>query len=149
MTKFPIAPEVCQECLDGTHVMHVITELTDFRVAKRTEGPHRILEIKGWAEDELVLEDLLRALHREYERMQSGCEACRIEAEIGTREIPHPVDRRLHTCVSLCFGVNAKTKQRCELLQHHEGLHRCTKDVVFEWADGACFKLDPPPKELK
>jgi hypothetical protein len=27
------------------------------------------------------------------------CEACSIEARIGTEEVPHPVDRRLHTCV--------------------------------------------------
>jgi len=29
---------------------------------------------------------------------QSKCDACNIEAEIGTIEVPHPVDRRLHTC---------------------------------------------------
>lgn len=30
------------------------------------------------------------------------CEACNIEATIGTEEVPHPVDRRLHTCVEIC-----------------------------------------------
>jgi hypothetical protein len=29
------------------------------------------------------------------------CKACEVEAEIGTEEIPHPVDVRLHTCVTL------------------------------------------------
>ena len=29
---------------------------------------------------------------------QSGCEACDIEARIGTEEVPHPIDNRLHTC---------------------------------------------------
>jgi len=29
---------------------------------------------------------------------QGNCEACNIEAGIGTREIPHPIDARLHTC---------------------------------------------------
>lgn len=28
------------------------------------------------------------------------CEACSIEAEIGTEEVPHPVDVRLHTCAA-------------------------------------------------
>ena len=27
------------------------------------------------------------------------CEACNVEAKIGTEEIPHPIDRRLHTCI--------------------------------------------------
>lgn len=27
------------------------------------------------------------------------CIACNIEADIGTEEVPHPIDRRLHTCV--------------------------------------------------
>ncbi len=26
------------------------------------------------------------------------CRACNIEAEIGTEEVPHPIDTRLHTC---------------------------------------------------
>lgn len=29
---------------------------------------------------------------------QGTCEACNIEADIGTREVPHPIDARLHTC---------------------------------------------------
>jgi hypothetical protein len=29
---------------------------------------------------------------------QGDCEACNIEARIGTREVPHPIDARLHTC---------------------------------------------------
>ena len=29
----------------------------------------------------------------------SQCEACSIEACIGTEEVPHPVDSRLHTCL--------------------------------------------------
>jgi hypothetical protein len=28
-----------------------------------------------------------------------GCKACAIEAEIGTEEVPHPIDARLHTCL--------------------------------------------------
>lgn len=27
------------------------------------------------------------------------CVACDVEAEIGTEDVPHPVDRRIHTCV--------------------------------------------------
>lgn len=26
------------------------------------------------------------------------CDACGVEAAIGTEEVPHPVDARLHTC---------------------------------------------------
>lgn len=29
------------------------------------------------------------------------CRACEIEAEIGTAEVPHPVDARLHVCTNL------------------------------------------------
>jgi hypothetical protein len=29
---------------------------------------------------------------------QGDCEACNIEARIGTRDVPHPIDARLHTC---------------------------------------------------
>jgi hypothetical protein len=29
---------------------------------------------------------------------QGDCEACNIEAWLGTREVPHPIDVRLHTC---------------------------------------------------
>lgn len=27
---FPIAPEICQECLSGKHVMHIVDEMADF-----------------------------------------------------------------------------------------------------------------------
>jgi len=151
--KFPTQPEVCQDCEKGLHVLHILSELGYLEVTKteRWKDGQRIeyLKISGWAEDELFLEDLLRVVSWEYQRMQTGCEACRIEAAIGTQKIPHPVDVRMHTCVSPCFGVNARTKQRCELLQHHKGQHCCTTGTLIEWTDDECFKLDPPPKELK
>ena len=33
------------------------------------------------------------------EATEPPCEACSIEARIGTEEVPHPIDQRLHTCV--------------------------------------------------
>lgn len=35
---------------------------------------------------------------------RANCGACRIEAAIGTEEVPHPIDGRLHTCVSIGIG---------------------------------------------
>lgn len=32
------------------------------------------------------------------EGYRGSCEACNIEAAIGTEEVPHPIDARLHTC---------------------------------------------------
>jgi hypothetical protein len=32
------------------------------------------------------------------EGYRGSCEACNIEASIGTEEVPHPIDARLHTC---------------------------------------------------
>lgn len=30
----------------------------------------------------------------------TGCEACKVEARMGTEECPHPIDARIHTCQS-------------------------------------------------
>ena len=154
--KFPTQSGVCRDCEKGLHVLHVISELGDLEVTEEIRPQDlkrsvltKYLKISGWAEDELFLEDLLRVVSWEYQRMKPSCGACRIEAAIGTQEVPHPVDRRLHTCVDQCFGTNAKSNMRCERPSHHPGLHSCTKDTVFEWSDAACHTLDPPPKELK
>lgn len=32
---------------------------------------------------------------------RSGCRACQMEAEIGTEELPHPIDPRAHTCLEV------------------------------------------------
>lgn len=40
-----------------------------------------------------------RKCFEENEGYHGDCFACNIEAEIGTEEVPHPIDPRVHTCV--------------------------------------------------
>jgi hypothetical protein len=70
---FPRCPEVCQECRDGKHILHIISELGDLcatKVDKFTPAgkQHQQVRIEGWAEDELFLEDLLGMVWVEYGR---------------------------------------------------------------------------------
>lgn len=51
----------------------------------------------------LLYDDNVRDLvvnEKVWGRMQRrvGCVACAMEAEIGTEEVPHPIDLRVHTC---------------------------------------------------
>ena len=71
--KFPLCSEVCEDCRDGRHIMHIISELGDLyvhKVEKPTPGikHYNYIKIEGWAEDELWLEDLLRVVSLEYKR---------------------------------------------------------------------------------
>ena len=80
--KFPLCPEICKECRDGAHIMHIVSELGDLCAHRMdsldTNGKPRILgngktykivKIEGWAEDELFLEDLLGMVWVEYGRL--------------------------------------------------------------------------------
>ncbi len=40
-----------------------------------------------------------RKCFEENEDYHGDCLACNIEADIGTEEVPHPIDPRVHTCV--------------------------------------------------
>lgn len=46
-------------------------------------------------------EDVKRLVYPETTGYHGDCAACNIEAEIGTEEVPHPIDSRLHTCSAL------------------------------------------------
>ena len=41
---------------------------------------------------------VLRKCYDESQGYHGDCAACNIEADIGTEEVPHPIDARLHTC---------------------------------------------------
>jgi len=66
--KLPLCPEVCKDCQEGVHILHIITELADLRVTKRTFGPVHgsdwkpttRLVVEGWAEDEDFLVELIQ-----------------------------------------------------------------------------------------
>lgn len=59
------------------------------------------------------------------------CFACRIEAEIGTEENPHPVPARFHTCTS--------ATPRCDCCGHapHDDRETCGHPEP-KWANGKC-----------
>jgi len=68
--KLPTAPEVCTDCEEGRHILHIIHELADLYVTKTTVGPDRahkrsrvLLVICGYAEDEEMLDDLIKGTH--------------------------------------------------------------------------------------
>jgi len=67
---FPKCVEVCQACIDGVHVFHILEELADLTVQWE---PHpgagtyvkpgaKILKLTGWASDELFLDMLLKQI---------------------------------------------------------------------------------------
>ena len=77
MLKFPDCHEVCPDCISGKHVMHVLNELADLSVEYETKvarngREYKILVIKGYAESDIYLEDLMRIIKLEYDRMQEG-----------------------------------------------------------------------------
>lgn len=37
-------------------------------------------------------------MSHESRSLRYTCRACEVEAEIGTEDVPHPVDERVHTC---------------------------------------------------
>ena len=61
----PLCPEVCWDCKQGKHVMHVLTELANLVVTKKyvrtIHGRKKVLlEISGCAEDEDFLVELIQ-----------------------------------------------------------------------------------------
>ena len=63
--NFITAPEVCNDCANGLHLFHIISELGDlsghWAETEKYEGPlKRYIKIEGYAEDELWLEQLLK-----------------------------------------------------------------------------------------
>lgn len=61
--------------------------------------------IEGIYDDDGVLQRFSARYSEGDRRMAPGvavsgrsCEACKLEAQIGTEEVPHPIDARLHTC---------------------------------------------------
>ena len=70
----PLCKEVCQVCVDGRHVFHVLNELGDLSayVEKRliSGKESEIIKFEGWAESELWVEDLMRVISLEYSRME-------------------------------------------------------------------------------
>jgi len=61
----PLCPEVCWDCKQGKHAMHVLTELADLVVTKKyvrtIHGRKKVLlEISGCAEDEDFLVELIQ-----------------------------------------------------------------------------------------
>jgi hypothetical protein len=71
---FPRCPEICKDCVDGRHIMHVVDELSDLwatEIDVITNGKKfKQIQINGWAEDRLWLEDLFRIVGLEHGRMQ-------------------------------------------------------------------------------
>ena len=79
----------CANCdgfmVDSHERMYVLSEMDDALAE----------QLRGLLYDENVLDPGIR------EKVWKGspiCRACEIEAEIGTEEVPHPVDPRVHTC---------------------------------------------------
>lgn len=80
----------CNHILASAH--HCMYELTgmDRRMAFKLRG----LLYDSNAKDETVR----RKCFDETQGYHGDCLACNIEAEIGTEEVPHPIDARVHTC---------------------------------------------------
>ncbi len=57
-------------------------------------------KLRGLLYDSNAKDDTVqRKCYDETQGYHGDCFACNIEAEIGTEEVPHPIDPRLHTCV--------------------------------------------------
>lgn len=70
--KLPTCPEVCEDCISGKHVFHILDELSDlyaFWVPRTKNGKtFQTLSLTGYSEDELWLEQFLRTIGRLYEK---------------------------------------------------------------------------------
>lgn len=53
----------------------------------------------GTVDPEGLADGMARACEALYMARRAKCRACAIEKEIGTVEVPHPVDSRLHACL--------------------------------------------------
>ena len=56
-------------------------------------------KLRGLLYDSNAKDDLVqKKCFDETQGYHGDCQACNIEAEIGTEEVPHPIDPRVHTC---------------------------------------------------
>lgn len=63
--------------------------------------PLMAFKLRGLLFDENVRDESVKQLvYPEALGYYGDCVACNIEADIGTEEVPHPIDRRLHTCLA-------------------------------------------------
>lgn len=44
--------------------------------------------------------------------IKQSCQACKFESKHGTEEVPHPVDRRIHSCVEFLQAETAAHQER-------------------------------------
>lgn len=60
VNKLPLCKEVCMHCAEGEHVFHIMGELANLHGTWcTTKEGHKYLELSGWAEDELFLEQMM------------------------------------------------------------------------------------------
>jgi hypothetical protein len=126
-TSFPTAPEVCLDCRSGQHVLHIITELGDLVVRWAHGniigvGPIKRLKIEGYAESEIVLEDLMRVVGLEYAR--------RLKAESSDSMVPiwHPLEGIVEAPDSLvvCKPRFDECRHWGHLMVDHHGVVHCS-----------------------
>lgn len=80
----------CGEELIPEHKRTYILEAMDSTLA---------FKLRGLLYDSNVKHELIRSkCFTESAGYHGDCLACNIETEIGTEEVPHPVDPRVHTC---------------------------------------------------
>lgn len=83
----------CDNCegfiLDSHESMYVLEEM----------DPLMAFKLRGLLFDENVLDpEIKKKVFTETAGYHGECRACNMEAEIGTEEVPHPIDPRVHTC---------------------------------------------------
>lgn len=121
--------ELFREAVDRLRIV----ALGAFNLLKDEQDPYDQGKREVWANVEQKLAAVLKG-HRPY---VPKCGACSIEADIGTEEVPHPIDRRLHTCVEqedeslershriaeehdVCVGID--NSKRCAAGEHEPDL---------------------------
>lgn len=83
----------CQEC------DHVLFDSHERLYELEEMGKTMAFKLRGLLYDANVLdEDIKKKVFDELNGYHAYCMACNFEAEIGTEEVPHPVDPRAHTC---------------------------------------------------
>ncbi len=55
-------------------------------------------KLQGLLYDSNVLDPAIKAKVWATDAGTNGCVACMLETAIGTEEVPHPIDPRVHTC---------------------------------------------------
>jgi hypothetical protein len=97
-----------------------------------------------WNKDGL-LKEIIRLKRNEcHQGYHGSCEACNIEAEIGTEEVPHPIDERIHTCNkvenSLLFCPDCDGRGYFEEdFSNENGNYRDTRKCDFCDGTGRCL----------